>query len=40
MAEDRERCIQAGMDSYVSKPVRVEQLRETLEKHLNTDRPI
>jgi CheY-like chemotaxis protein len=30
MAEDREKCIQAGMDSYLSKPVRADQLRETI----------
>ncbi len=40
MAEDRERCIQAGMDDYVSKPFRAEQLREMLDKHLSPDRPI
>jgi CheY-like chemotaxis protein len=34
MAEDRERCIEAGMDGYLSKPVRAEQLRETLGKYL------
>jgi CheY-like chemotaxis protein len=32
--EDRERCTQAGMDGYVSKPVRTEQLREMLDKYL------
>jgi methanogenic corrinoid protein MtbC1 len=34
MAGDRERCLQAGMDGYLSKPVRAEQLRETLGKYL------
>ena len=34
MAEDRERCIQAGMDDYVSKPFRAGQLREMLDKYL------
>jgi CheY-like chemotaxis protein len=33
MAEDRERCLQAGMDGYLSKPVRAEQLREMLGKY-------
>jgi methanogenic corrinoid protein MtbC1 len=35
MAGDRERCLQAGMDSYLSKPVRAGQLRETLAKYLS-----
>lgn len=30
MKGDRERCIQAGMDNYISKPFRVEQLKEVL----------
>ncbi len=34
MSEDRERCIHAGMDDYVSKPIRAEQLREMLGKYL------
>jgi len=34
MAEDRERCVQAGMDDYVSKPFRPGQLREMLDKYL------
>jgi PAS domain S-box-containing protein len=32
MKEDRERCLKAGMDDYVSKPVRAEELLATLEK--------
>jgi signal transduction histidine kinase/DNA-binding response OmpR family regulator len=34
MAADRERCLQAGMDGYLSKPVKAEQLRKTLGKYL------
>src|SRR5262249_9196449 len=29
---DRERCIEAGMDDYLSKPVRLEDLRSTIAK--------
>jgi CheY-like chemotaxis protein len=32
MQGDRERCLEAGMDDYVSKPIRVEELQAALER--------
>ena len=32
MAEDRDECLAAGMDDYVSKPIRVEELVSALER--------
>jgi CheY-like chemotaxis protein len=34
MTGDRERCLSAGMDAYLSKPVQAAQLIETIEKYL------
>ena len=34
---DRERCIEAGMDEYLSKPIRAKQLEELLEAMLSGD---
>jgi PAS domain S-box-containing protein len=37
MEGDRERCIAAGMDDYIPKPLRLEQLRICLERWLKPD---
>jgi CheY-like chemotaxis protein len=34
MKGDRERCLAAGMDGYLSKPIRARELDEVLEKYI------
>ena len=40
MAEDRERCLAAGMDDYVSKPIRPQLLVDALQRHVAPPRPL
>ncbi|WP_290579558.1 response regulator [Ketobacter sp.] len=39
LAGDREECIRAGMDDYVSKPFRTEELKSILARWLNRQHP-
>jgi CheY-like chemotaxis protein len=39
MRGDKEDCLEAGMDDYISKPVRLDELMELLEKW-SVQRPI
>jgi len=36
---DRERCLEAGMDAYIAKPIRVRHLLETIDSVLGRDSP-
>lgn len=38
LPSDRQICLDAGMDDYITKPVRMERLADTLRRHLD-DRP-
>ena len=36
MKGDRERCLEAGMDDYIAKPVQIKELAEALERWLTS----
>jgi CheY-like chemotaxis protein len=35
MKGDRERCLAAGMDGYIAKPINVQQLFQTIDQILS-----
>jgi CheY-like chemotaxis protein len=34
MTGDREKCLSSGMDNYISKPIRPQELDDILDKYL------
>ena len=40
MSKDRERCLQSGMNDYMSKPVSLDELKDKLLKWLPLGRPM
>ncbi|QDV88486.1 response regulator [Planctomycetes bacterium TBK1r] len=39
LAGDHEKCLEAGMDGYVSKPLRIHELREAISSFFDDDSP-
>jgi CheY-like chemotaxis protein len=40
MAGDRERCMRAGMDDYIGKPLRVNELERVLSRWIQPSGPV
>ena len=40
LKEDRERCLAAGMDDYISKPMRLDELSSKIKRLVETSRSI
>jgi PAS domain S-box-containing protein len=40
MEGDREKCLASGMDDYITKPVRMEELKAILERHFPAEQPV
>jgi CheY-like chemotaxis protein len=39
MQGDREKCLECGMDDYIAKPVRIDDLRCAIDRQLNSVNP-
>ncbi|MCX6621240.1 MAG: response regulator, partial [Acidobacteria bacterium] len=40
MQGDREKCLESGMDDYISKPIRPEELAEVLRRWMSSERSL